>query len=674
MTFENVKSFVVGTIKQAFLNKKTLDKFTENEDGKVLYDGAEIATDIKVSEEEGNAIQKQEDGSLFVPDNAEELQEMKTKLDTVNQYQKYVNTELDYCYLKMTLQSDIAVEANVIVPFNTFVSGNMEYDTANCSIKLKAGKTYEIETDYSITNGFVTSQIYDKTNNKILGTFVKNISTSLKTGATNSNVVYTPKTDCEIIVKASWVSTETTPKIMTSNPHGYFIVKEIGHEIVIDPLEHANMSKGIEDCPVGHIISHMGTVAPAHYLICDGAEYNITDYPYLVQHIIDNFGSANYFGGDGTTTFAVPDLRGEFLRGTGTATRNTGTGAGVGVHQDATQFPYYGYTGTTGNLVTYLNNNTNNYPGATDKILSTETLKAYYSSNTSTTSSVKNYAFTSKPTNTAVLYCIKYEPTYFMNTYNNNYMQPILYSEDEKVIGAWINGKPLYQKTFRYTLDDKSTASHYSYNVDNIDCVCEYSLVLFDANNNIIPTGYRDASGEIYLSSHANLKYFNVMRLNPGHWAGCSGVATVKYTKSTDAENSFTDTMLKTSFTKVSSYTEDDIRQVVAEIVEEFNATQIDMPTVIPELYPESDLDTPTVIPELYPEDENGESTEVTEPDEPVEEPETIEPENTEPEVTEPESSEPDVTEPETEIPETEVVEPEVTETEEPIQEGGSEE
>ena len=25
--------------------------------------------------------------------------------------------------------------------------------------------------------------------------------------------------------------------------------------------------------------------------------------------------SANYFGGDGETTFSVPDLRGEFLRG-----------------------------------------------------------------------------------------------------------------------------------------------------------------------------------------------------------------------------------------------------------------------------------------------------------------------------------------------------------------------
>jgi hypothetical protein len=73
-------------------------------------------------------------------------------------------------------------------------------------------------------------------------------------------------------------------------------------------VEHINDTQSIEDTPVGHIISHMGTVAPKHYLICDGSEYNISDYPYLVQHIIDNFGTVNYFGGDGESTFCVPDL------------------------------------------------------------------------------------------------------------------------------------------------------------------------------------------------------------------------------------------------------------------------------------------------------------------------------------------------------------------------------
>ena len=69
--------------------------------------------------------------------------------------------------------------------------------------------------------------------------------------------------------------------------------------------------------PVGNIISFMGTIAPSGYLICDGAEVNIADYPNLANHFETQFGSKNYFGGNGTTTFAVPDLRNEFLRGHG---------------------------------------------------------------------------------------------------------------------------------------------------------------------------------------------------------------------------------------------------------------------------------------------------------------------------------------------------------------------
>ncbi len=70
----------------------------------------------------------------------------------------------------------------------------------------------------------------------------------------------------------------------------------------------ADSLQGMEDTPVGHVISFMGTETPSHYLACDGTVYHILEYPVLAQHISDNFGSANYFGGDGTMTFAVPVL------------------------------------------------------------------------------------------------------------------------------------------------------------------------------------------------------------------------------------------------------------------------------------------------------------------------------------------------------------------------------
>jgi len=83
---------------------------------------------------------------------------------------------------------------------------------------------------------------------------------------------------------------------------------EYGKQYNLNILGYENEVIGIEDTPVGHTISHMGMEVPKHYLACDGSEYNIADYTYLAEHILNEFGSYNYFGGDGINTFCVPNL------------------------------------------------------------------------------------------------------------------------------------------------------------------------------------------------------------------------------------------------------------------------------------------------------------------------------------------------------------------------------
>lgn len=212
--------------------------------------------------------------------------------------------------------------------------------------------------------------------------------------------------------------------------------------------------------PVGTVISVMGNTAPPNYLVCDGEVYNINDYPELATYFEQQFEAKNYFGGDGVTTFAVPDLRGEFLRGTGTNSHeNQGSGAEVGEHQDATLLSNYW---------TY-NNNIYVSQGA-----STGTVQnADYSSGTAKRNSVGGTAdttgnsanFTSRPTNTSVLYCIAVK-NIFIDTHDmadtvdaedvadmiadnppvarDNFQK---YATYEQVVGEWIDGKPLYQKT-----------------------------------------------------------------------------------------------------------------------------------------------------------------------------------------------------------------------------------
>ena len=94
--------------------------------------------------------------------------------------------------------------------------------------------------------------------------------------------------------------------------------------------------------PVGEIIALGTDVAPKNFLYCDGSAISRSVYSELFAEIGTNFGS-----GDGSTTFNLPDLRGQFLRGqddgagvdpdAGSRTANNSggnTGDNVGSEQD----------------------------------------------------------------------------------------------------------------------------------------------------------------------------------------------------------------------------------------------------------------------------------------------------------------------------------------------------
>lgn len=60
----------------------------------------------------------------------------------------------------------------------------------------------------------------------------------------------------------------------------------------------------------GAVIYHAKNVVPQGFLQCNGAAVSRTTYAALFAEIGTTFGS-----GDGSTTFNVPELRGEFIRG-----------------------------------------------------------------------------------------------------------------------------------------------------------------------------------------------------------------------------------------------------------------------------------------------------------------------------------------------------------------------
>jgi microcystin-dependent protein len=194
--------------------------------------------------------------------------------------------------------------------------------------------------------------------------------------------------------------------------------------------------------PVGTIIAVMGKTVPTNYLACNGQVVNIAEYPELATYFNTQFEASNFFGGNGTTTFGIPDLRGEFLRGTGTNSHtNQGSGAEVGEHQDATKHPYAGFGGST------LGVPTSSFPDETDYLSSKVNQRSV---NTASSGSQTNLYYTSRPTNTSVLYCIATK-NIFMDAGSN-------YSTEEQVVGTWIDGKPIYQRIFTGSLEYNSSS------------------------------------------------------------------------------------------------------------------------------------------------------------------------------------------------------------------------
>jgi microcystin-dependent protein len=269
----------------------------------------------------------------------------------------------------------------------------------------------------------------------------------------------------------------------------------------------------------------MGTTPPADYLACDGTIYNITDYQDLADHINTQFGSYNHFGGDGTTTFAVPDLRGEFLRGTGTNSHtNQGNGSNVGVHQDGTEMMNFILTGSTNGYMTqtFQDANYRQVANVDSKVSQSNHWVDINATTHGQQASNSIMSYTSRPTNTSVLYCIKYKNS------------GITYSTGEQRIGTWIDGKPLYQKTYSCTTPNASESSQQVISISSNMIVRNFIGYLGSTDGNEVPIPYYWTPTN-YTSIYANhTSNTIVMRVGQLSYVSCQAYITIQYTKTTD--------------------------------------------------------------------------------------------------------------------------------------------
>jgi microcystin-dependent protein len=279
--------------------------------------------------------------------------------------------------------------------------------------------------------------------------------------------------------------------------------------------------------PIGSIIAIMGVTAPANYLACNGQIVKVADYPELANYFEQQFGTKYKFGGSGTT-FGIPDLRGEFLRGTGTNSHSgQGNGSTVGTHQNATihEFISVGANSlysedrdsTRGN-VDYVVSNTTTYNEFTPASSHKSGGGAWSGSNG-----------TSRPTNTSILWCIATKDIY---------LNPSLdYSTSEKVVGKWIDGSTLYQKTVNFGTLPNTTEKNVAHNISNLSQVVHMQAILYSTGSSAIysPLSYIQIGNDNTRQTNADVAWYatktNIAIRTADNKSTLSCYVTLQYTK-----------------------------------------------------------------------------------------------------------------------------------------------
>ena len=159
---------------------------------------------------------------------------------------------------------------------------------------------------------------------------------------------------------------------------------------------------GIAAAPTGSVIQFAGSSAPSGYLKANGNAVSRTTYAALFAAIGTAYGT-----GDGSTTFNLPDLRGEFVRGLDDG-RGVDSGRAIGsAQEDAFQGHWHGIENATNGQA----GNDGGGGAGSGNIRIDGAPSTPYPYATYTTSDGVNgtprTASETRPRNIALLYCIK---------------------------------------------------------------------------------------------------------------------------------------------------------------------------------------------------------------------------------------------------------------------------
>jgi len=259
---------------------------------------------------------------------------------------------------------------------------------------------------------------------------------------------------------------------------------------ISDTMKIPVLGAGGGFAPIGVEAYFDGQVAPLGWVICDGTELNIADYPDLATYYASHHGASNYYGGNGTTTFATPKrsgmpnnedsvygdneriigvwretvdgvlkekpvyekrydaptvIQGSVIGNIANLQKIVDASGHFRIGVSGNQFPIsYGYDGRED--VTFYINSANN-----DIVVNTNIADIQdYSLNicyikTTDTWQLPQYGHSADGNG---VFCVKATVSGDANAHQ--------YSTEEQIVGKWIDGSDIYEKTFRITASNNT--------------------------------------------------------------------------------------------------------------------------------------------------------------------------------------------------------------------------
>ncbi len=177
----------------------------------------------------------------------------------------------------------------------------------------------------------------------------------------------------------------------------------INCQAVLEDLDDAIHTTNQYLTPVGAVMAFANT-CPDGWLVCDGSGASMAQYPELNAYLGGTYGYPA-----GGTTFTLPDLRGEFIRGFDGG-RGVDTGRTIGSNQDDELKDHRHDLVAPGGTQYYVINDGNDWPpegdGTRDEGPNKDNDAQWYSKTGYVDGS--DGGIETRPRNMAMIYCIKY--------------------------------------------------------------------------------------------------------------------------------------------------------------------------------------------------------------------------------------------------------------------------